>query len=46
MRIRRAVLPAILALGIAGSVLAGAVPASAMHVHGRHHAAPMMHVHG
>jgi hypothetical protein len=47
MRIRRAILPAILALGVAGSVLVGAVPASAMHFHGRHHqAAQMMHFHG
>lgn len=47
MRIRRAILAVMLVLGLAGSVLVSAVPASAMHFHGRHyHAAPMMHFHG
>jgi hypothetical protein len=47
MRIRRIILPAILALGVAGSVLVGAVPASATHYHGRHHqAAALTHYHG
>jgi len=50
MRIRRAILPAILALGVAGWALVGAAPASAMHYHGHHHSgvavATRMHYHG
>jgi hypothetical protein len=49
----RAILPALIALGVAGSALTGAAAAaatthaSAMHFHGRHViASPMMHFHG
>jgi hypothetical protein len=46
----RAILPAILALGIAGSALTGVAAAthvSSMHFHGHHVVvAPMMHFHG
>jgi hypothetical protein len=50
MRIRRAILPAVLALGVAGSALTAATLASAMHYHGHHlgrvAVAPRMHYHG
>ena len=52
MRIRRAIVPAILALGLAGSALTGVTTATAatrapmMHFHGRVTVAPMMHFHG
>jgi hypothetical protein len=54
MRIRRAILPAILALGMAGSALTGVTAAAAatvapmMHYHGHKTVtvAPMMHYHG
>jgi hypothetical protein len=48
MRIRRAVLAALLTLGLAGSALTGVTAATgvtAMHFHG-HHVTPMMHFHG
>jgi hypothetical protein len=41
MRIRRAILPAIVALGLAGSVLTGITASGAGAI-----AAPMMHYHG
>ncbi len=46
MRIRRAVVAALLTLGLAGSALTGvsaATGVTAMHFHGHH---PMMHFHG
>jgi hypothetical protein len=49
MRIRRAILPVILALGMAGSALtwAGAAHVTAMHLHGHHvTVAVKMHLHG
>lgn len=52
MRIRRAILPAILALGMLGSALTGVTAAAAatggpmMHYHGHVHVTPMMHYHG
>ena len=52
MRIRRAIVPVILALGMAGSALTGVTVAAAataapmMHLHGHKTAAPMMHLHG
>jgi hypothetical protein len=55
MRIRRAILSAILTLGMAGSALTGvtaaaaATMAPAMHYHGHHvtvTVTPMMHYHG
>jgi len=47
MRIRRAILPIILALGLAGSALTwvGAAHVTAMHLHG-HHVTVKMHLHG
>jgi hypothetical protein len=51
MRIRRAILPAILALGMAGSALTGVAAATAthvaaMHFHGHVRVVKMMHFHG
>ncbi len=54
MRIRRAIVPIILALGMAGSALTGVTAAAAataapmMHLHGHKTATPvvMMHLHG
>ena len=51
MRIRRAILPAILALGMAGSALTGVAAATAthvaaMHFHGHVPVVQRMHFHG
>jgi hypothetical protein len=51
MRIRRAILPLIVALGVAGSVASATAAAAAtsvptMHLHGHVYVAPMMHLHG